>query len=409
MSNIIFLTGSFFPEADANVTCSFQIMSQLKAEGHDVSCICGTAGSSGEDYIDGISVYRVAHKINGDLDTSDKNYRLKKLGLFIKKMFLLPCFPNVEPSYAKALYKKLEEVAYFKKPDCVIGVFRPFATVKAAMLWKKHHPKTKVIGYYLDVLKGAVKPSGMPLSLYNNMCDNKETRIFRKLDLVLMAENGRKFYDSNTKFSKINNIKYVNFPTLIFRKINAQYRNSDVRTFVYAGYIDRQYRNPLLLIEILKQLKDKGNKIRLDFYGNSNMESELIDLSKLYCDWFVYHGKVPKEEADKAVSQADYLVNIANDISGIVASKTFELFATGKPIIHFSNPQLDSSLSFFNSYPEALIINKSSECSKALVEVEKFINDRHENISQEYLEKTYYSATPMATTKYILEEILSDK
>lgn len=409
MSNIIFLTGSFFPEADANVTCSFQIMSQLKAEGHDVSCICGTAGSGGEDYINGIPVYRVAHKINGDLDTSDKCYRLKKLGRFIKKMFLLPCFPNVEPSYSKAMYKKLEEVACLKKPDCVIGVFRPFATVKAAMLWKKHHPETKVIGYYLDVLKGAVKPDGMPLNLYNNMCDDKETCIFRKLDLVLMAENGRKFYDNNTKFAELKNIKYVNFPTLIFRKINSQYKYSDVRTFVYAGYIDRQYRNPLLLIEILKQLQDRGNKIRLDFYGSSNMENELIELSKLYCDWFKYHGKVSKEEADEAIAQADFLVNIANDISGIVASKTFELFATGKPIIHFSNPKLDSSLPFFNSYPEALIINKSSECSKALVEVEKFINERHEIVSQEYLEKEYYSATPMATTKYIREEIFSDK
>ena len=139
------------------------------------------------------------------------------------------------------------------------------------------------------------------------------------------------------------------------------------------------------------------------------MENELIELSKLYCDWFKYHGKVSKEEADEAIAQADFLVNIANDISGIVASKTFELFATGKPIIHFSNPKLDSSLPFFNSYPEALIINKSSECSKALVEVEKFINERHEIVSQEYLEKEYYSATPMATTKYIREEIFSDK
>ena len=402
MSNIIFLTGSFFPEADANVTCSFQIMSQLKAEGHDVSCICGTLDSEGEDYINGIPIYRVAHKINGDLGISDKYYRLKKLGRFIKKMFLLPFFPNVEPSYSKALYKKLEEIACQKKLDCVIGVFRPFATIKAVMLWKKHHPETKVVGYYLDVLKGAVKPEGMPLNLYNNMCDNKETCIFRKLDMVLMAENGRKFYDNNTKFAELNNIKYVNFPTLIFRKINSQHKYSDVKNFVYAGYIDRQYRNPLLLIEILKQLQDKGNKIRLDFYGSSNMESELIELSKLYCDWFIYHGKVSKEEADEAIAQADFLVNIANDISGIVASKTFELFATGKPIIHFSNPQLDSSISFFRSYPEALIINKSSECNKALVEVEKFINKRHETVSQAYLEKEYYSATPIATTKYIL-------
>ena len=408
MSNIIFLSGSFFPEADANVTCSFQIMSQLKAEGHDVSCICGTAGSGGEDYINGIPVYKVAHKITGNLDTSNKCYRLKKLGQYIKKMFLLPRFPNVEPLYSKALYNKLEEISCLKKPDCVIGVFRPFATVKAAMLWKKHHPETKVIGYYLDVLKGAVKPDGMPLNLYNIMCDYKETHIFKKLDLVLMAENGRKFYN-NTKFTELNNIRYVNFPTLIFRKINSQNKHSDVRTFVYAGYIDRQYRNPLLLIEILKQLQDKGNKIRLDFYGSSNMESELKELSKLYCDWFIYHGKVSKEEADEAISQADFLVNIANDISGVVASKTFELFATGKPIIHFSNPKLDSSLPFFNSYPETLIIDKSSECSKALVEVEKFIKERHETVSQEYLEKEFYSATPMATTKYILEEIFCDK
>ena len=408
MSNIIFLTGSFFPEADANVTCSFQIMSQLKAEGHNVSCICGTAGSGGEDYINGIPVYKVAHKITGNLDTSNKCYRLKKLGQYIKKMFLLPRFPNVEPLYSKTLYNKLEEISCLKKPDCVIGVFRPFATVKAAMLWKKHHPETKVIGYYLDVLKGAVKPDGMPLNLYNIMCDYKETRIFKKLDLVLMAENGRKFHN-NTKFTELHNIRYVNFPTLIFRKINSQNKHPDVRTFVYAGYIDRQYRNPLLLIEILKQLQDKGNKIRLDFYGSSNMESELKELSKLYCDWFIYHGKVSKEEADEAISQADFLVNIANDISGIVASKTFELLATGKPIIHFSNPKLDSSLPFFNSYPEVLIINKSTECSKVLVEVEKFINERHETVSKEYLEKEYYSATPMATTNYILEEIFSDK
>ena len=44
-----------------------------------------------------------------------------------------------------------------------------------------------------------------------------------------------------------------------------------------------------------------------------------------------------------------------------------------------------------------------------MTEKEKFINERHETVSQAYLEKEYYSATPMATTKYIQEEIFSDK
>lgn len=410
MAHIVFTLNAYFPCSDANIVCANNVIAELIADGHHISCVCGTSEKPGMDTVNGISVYRVPHTPFAERYEKLHSSTAKgaaKFCHFLSSLFLLPLFPNAEPHFSRSLLRQLEKVNSIRKIDCVVGVFRPFAAVNAAIEYKKRHPDTVAVGYYLDILKGAVKPAGIPASLYSRLCDRGEKKAFSRLDRILMAENGRAFYENQAWFSALQNVDFVNFPTLIFGKTQtvSDLRRDRCKKLVYAGYMDKLYRNPILPIQSVLALRDRGMNVQLHLYGTSNLENEIRAYTQRFPDVIFYHGKVGKEEADKAIYSADYLLNIGNDIANIVPSKIFELFATGKPIVHFSDPALDATRPLFHRYPSCLIIDKNISAIEAADTLYAFFAKEHSPVSEDYLKKSFFSATPRAAAEKIEQEV----
>ena len=408
MSHIVFVLNAYLPESDANITCVNNVIAALNDDGHKISCVCGTSEKIDIDTIDGVRIFRVPHiAFNYKYEKLNNKFikAIYKIVHLIKSIIIMPIFPNVEPLFSKKLFRKLEDINSECKIDCAIGVFRPFASIDAVIKFKECHPDIKVVGYYLDVLKGAIKPMGIPLCIYNYICDQKEKRIFPKFDLVLMAESGRMFYDKKTGFSELDNIEYVNFPTLVFKDIKVSVSKSKKISFVYAGYMDRIYRNPIPIIMSVIELRKKIPDIQLHLYGTSNLDNEIKEYEEKNPDLIFYHGNVKKEDAVRAVYAADYLISIGNDIANIVPSKVFELFASGKPIIHFSNPELDSTQGLFEKYPDAVVIDKKISPEDAADKIYEYLQKEHSQVDKDYLLTTFYTATPEAVASKIVGEI----
>lgn len=407
MAHIAFLMGSFFPENDANVNCANNLMRKLMSEGHQITCVCGTVKENRTDIIDGIKVKRV-HHVSYERKYERKGTIQKKVGKFfhfIYSIFVLLSFPDTEPFFSNKLYKELEKVNNDNELDYVIGVFRPFSTISAMIKFKKRHMQIKCAGYYLDILKGAVKPFGIPKSMYYSMCDNKESKAFRKIDVVFMPMNGIRYYENNDLYSGVH-MEYVNFPTLILNSKSPKKYYNRVKKIIYAGYMDKDYRNPEELFNIIINVVQQTN-IPLEFhlYGRSNLDEKLYEYAQKYPELIFYHGNVSKSTIEEEISKADFLVNIGNKIEGIVPSKIFELFASKKPIIHYSSAELDSSLEYFEKYPDVCILYEKDTVSDNVENMSKFILGEHKEISDEYLLDCYYSATPDAVTHIINEEM----
>lgn len=395
MACLAFVLGRYYPETDANVTCCMNVIRVLQRQGHDVVCICGTSGETRTDTVHGVTVYRVHHDSYDELlKRTQSNGKRKWLRLkhFFHSMFVLPFFPNTELTYSRSLYRALREVGGERKIDCVIGVFRPFATVQAAIWYGKKY-KTKTVGYYLDILKGADKPQGAPQGLYQKYCDFKERRVFRKLDSILMAENGRRIYEGEMFTSFREKMKYVNFPTLLFKE---QCESVEQGCLVYAGTTNKTFRNPQFMVQVLLRMAQERKGIAIHMYGVSECANELNSYTERNPGVFFYHGPVDKRTADEAVWKAEYVVNIGNSDSVLVPSKIFELMGYGKPLIHIAKDRTDLSLQYIERYPEVCIVYEEEGIEAAVRKLIEFFDKRKEQVSAEYLKKEFFSATPEA-------------
>ena len=421
MASLIFITSSYLPSPDANGACVSQVIAQLRKEGHRIICIC----SKNDDQMayevsEGVEIYRVKKTLYALLlertrENGGKTISLKILTLLrrIRSLMLLPVFPNTEPRRAGEIYRLVESIAGKRAIDCVIGAFRPFEGVSAAIRIKKKHPGIVCGGYYLDIMKGSAVSGLLPQKMYSRLCDKRELKIFGRLDFVLMAEAGPPIY--GTPFFKAveAKIRYINFPLL--RNISEEAHRTAVYdkeylNIVYAGYLDSAYRNPSFIFKVIETLCRRGCKIRIHLYGRSDC-GEIIDK---YCrrnpDNFRYYGQVDGAAARGAILSADAVLNISNRTENIVPSKVFELFSSCKPIINvITNPD-DPCLGYFSRYPCVCTLdghkeNIEAEAGKLM---EFLYNGNSATVSYEEIEPLYYSSTPAATTGIINEYLLKE-
>jgi len=170
---------------------------------------------------------------------------------------------------------------------------------------------------------------------------------------------------------------FVDFPAFIFRNelISAQKSNEQALKFVYTGTLDKSYRNPMHLLKIFEMLHKKGVSFEVEFYGKCNCKDE-IDKFALTSTFKVKHlGLVSKEIAYIKLYEADFLINVSNNLKNMVPSKIFELFATRKPIINYTSLELDPSLVYFEKYPAQITINNWESDDYQVNKLFNFIND----------------------------------
>lgn len=396
MAHFVFLTHGFFPDSDANISCTYNVMAELLKSGDSVTCICGAkTGYDKEEIIKGVRVIRVRYVPYMYVLNKQKNLFGKvmvRLLHTLKSVLVWNLFPDVEPEFTKRLYKSLVCLNEAATIDCVIGVFRPYSTIEAALRFGKNNPKVKTVGWYLDVLKGAVKPSFVTQGYYEKLCDKREPIILDSLNEIIMPGHARHYYEDYPERIK-NKMSYVEFPTLVVKEEETpKLRNSIFCSLLYAGSFDKIYRNPVPLFETLIKLNEKV-PVEFHYYGGSNMEETIHEYSQKY-PFIICHGYAEKQVVENAVSKASLMVSVGNNIKGIVPSKIFELFSTLKPIVHFTDGEIDGTLPYFEKYPNVCVLNKTDDSSVNADKLFTFLKVANKIISRQLILETYPEANP---------------
>ena len=406
--HIVIILEGYTPDSSANINCIKNIVRELlKQEDVKISIVCASHTTTGLDTIDGTVVHRIkyrnyASKLSGC--TSKLKKRFLILGHFFKSVLLLPLYPNVTPSITNKVYKELIKIQNTEGIDCLISVYQPYFPIKAALKFKKKFYSIPVIGYYLDVMKGANKPFGTTQRFFEMLCDRSQKKDFAKLDKIFLPECSKVYYDIKYFSEYHSKFKYLNFPTLLKEYFSGE-KDSDSLNFVYAGTTNHAYRNPLRAINLLIKAHEHYHNIVFHLYGDSDMKDELKQLEIQSNGAFVYHGLVKKEVADNAIQQADYCVNFGNNVSGMVPSKIFELIATGKSIIHFTSGSGDSSLEYLRKYPKAIIIDYQETDEEILPNLIDALQEKRIYIDYDSIERIFYTATPKAVSNEIVKII----
>lgn len=405
MKHFVFLIGSYYPEVNASNICIKNVMDALVKQGHKCECVCFTKGESRNDEVDRVPVYRVNDTSYLDFNTRDRKILdlYKKSIHFIHSVFALPLFPETRPLESKKLLRRLCEVCNGGKIDALVAVYNPYTTIGAALRYRKLHPETPVVGFFLDLIIDTTKPALFPGRLFPSLCQSKEIDTFKKMDYILVPEGKKGIYKDSSLYKQFyERFCFFNFPTLVENPIG-KVEAPQNRRFIFAGTTNSDYRNPIYAIRLIKKLAKDVCGVHFDMFGSTNMSHQLTQLQEDSSGVFCYHGVVSKDVVNAATTESLFMVSIGNSVPGMVASKTFEMFAYCRPIVHFTEgEELDSSLRYFKDYPDVCVINCHDSLEKSAAVLKDFINEERKPVTFSQLKELYYSATPNAVAEKLL-------
>lgn len=121
---------------------------------------------------------------------------------------------------------------------------------------------------------------------------------------------------------------------------------------VFVGGIYRAARNPAYTFKLFGALKETGINLSIVGAEKENMR-EFIAEEEIASN-ISFYGRLPLQEAQRHMEQADILVNIGNIMTNQVPSKLFEYVSYGKPIINICKNRNCPTLPYLEKYPYAL-------------------------------------------------------
>ncbi len=303
----------------------------------------------------------------------------------------------------KRIIKQLEAVNSY---SAIIGVMLPIEPALAAMSFQNS------IIYELDGLtcnpdyrKGIKKYLQHRVRIL-------EKEIFKKAGLIIHLKCNKEWFES-CKYRKFaSKFVYSDIPNLIQIKAYGENNNSflelDKVRLVYAGALSKNYRSPIYMIKLLKNIAKKLN-IEVFFYSHGDFQ-QLVKQEEIETNEVIkLMDQVPPDVLESKLMKMDFLLSIGNSLTGndrSLPSKIITYISTGKPIIHIAGNQNDSAIPYLEKYHLALIINPNDYFDDNVNEVNNFISKhRGESVSFDEIYKMFPENTPEYTADIIIDYI----
>lgn len=379
MHNILIVGSNYLSDTDANGVCTKNIAHELLSHGNKVSIVSESKENNAEKtVVDGVNVYKVrVPLLSLLLDKSKKRGTFFKLFFrvvsILRYCFVVLLYPDVSPFRTQKVKKMMYQIIEEEKIDTVIGMYRPYESVKAVLLAKKRYgSKIKAITYHLDLIQSPSNKNGF-IKKYKQQRGKKAIeKELGLVDLMLLPESADDVYKNRS------NVKTVDFPLYVKKEFIKPVElpfDTECINISYIGSLDKDNRNPLYIIKALEQVTpETSKKIRLNIWGKlSDKETEDIVKDSEVC---VYHGTVENKYVPYILSESDFVLNIGNMITyDMIPSKIFQLFASSRPIINVIRHENDFSLRYFRKYGYCINVKEYEDSSSVISDIQSFIKE----------------------------------
>jgi len=325
---------------------------------------------------------------------SQKSFVAKRINL-LKEMLLHSRTPKYNKEAVKnavGFAEKLNETVGFNK---VVSVYFPVEAVISAYKLKKSNSALKFVIYELDSVAdgilGGLKFGGYIINAYKHLLE----KIYKYADLIMVHKSHKECWleEHGTHKSKL---VVTDLPILCAPAHTEKSKDNSCCSFLYGGTLDFSYRSPEKMLDSLNELELSERKI--DFYSKG-CESLLNELND---DTIRVHGYVGKNELNRAINEADFLLSIGNAVSNSLPSKIITYMSYGKPIIHFSLQKNDVCAEYLEKYPLAFVVEKGSNPQSALSEFVKANMGKTVEFGE--VCELFPMNLPEYSVKYILEQ-----
>lgn len=411
MKNIVFLLGDYHPKQSSNAICVKHIVDIIKIN-HKVSVVSFKQNIEQPYFepIDNVDIYYIKNKIKEIKIHAEANqffFKIKLINSLI--IFLIRAYlflkailniRNINYSISNSYVDTLKQIKKKNQIDVIIPVCFPFESIIAANHFKRECSNILVVPYLFDSF-----PESISLNRFKFLMKIKKhnhTKIFLKYlnlsDYVLAM---------NSFTGKLNNLlvdySFIEHPLLFDYNLSCEKEVNNKITFVYAGSLNKNVRDPFVIIDFLSKIKLDDFDLILNFYTQGDYVNQLKRVSTVYSNLKINtYNIIPFDQILNILNSSNFLLNIS-DQSGIqISGKIFTYMSLGKPIINFYNKENDNTKKILDKYPLALSINKFSKIS----ELESFIKEnKNKSLDFNDLKKIYPDALPTYTAHKINDVI----
>lgn len=403
---ILFLCNQYGTSTSANGICIRNIAQEMKRQGHTVYVVSDyIEGGTVYDVIDGIHVYRIYEAWSYRMlkRYQRETNRIIRMGircaLLVKNMLMIPFYPNVAPLGSMQMHQKAKELIEKHGITTVIGVYRPYEGIFAAVKLKENFgDKIKVITYHLDLIQSPANEHSFIRKYKIERGKVAIKREFSCVDKVVLPRSAKEQW-GNSK-----NVFFADFP-LYLKNVAEEphsfsFSDEDIN-ITYVGSLDRSNRNPKSILELIEQIPEiAGKKVKLHFWGG--LSDKTVEEMIRNCKCAQYHGIIENKYVSSILKRSDFLLNVSNYVTyDMVPSKIFQMFSTKKPIINLLHHKRDAALYYFEEYGGAC--NFFAEDEDVEKKLEQFIKE-HLGKEIDDSEGKFYRSTPEYTVELMLRE-----
>lgn len=310
-------------------------------------------------------------------------------------------WPWNSPIFTLRLLKKAYHLYRKNKYDCIVPVYTQLDPVIVGHILKNKYKEAKIVPYFLDSLSAGPVPKLLSENKKIKKGLRWEKCLLRNADRVIFMKSSEchhRTYSVNSDYYK--NVVFLDIPMLCIDFGNELMKKKDECgkdfsdrnsvTITYVGSLPKGIRNPEPAFKILSLVKNI--KFHVFVVGVSEDEARKFNTFDLDISWL---GKLSHEEAVRYAIKSDILLNIGNNVEGMVPSKIFEYMSYGKPILSFASIEKEPSLPYLKKYPKACIIMENEKIESSINNIEAFARNTSEiTISKEILLSKFYENTP---------------
>ena len=348
--------------------CLWSVVNKAVERGHH----CRIISKFGTVYNSLTDLYPKDSKDFGSIKSKTKIYS------FFEQLYTYRTWPYCLSVDSTELYNKVRQEISIKQPDllvCSVGSVN--SLVVGCRLKNEYNDLFYYVPCFFDALLSGPPMKYMSKREHDLRAIIAENRLLKNADSIVMmkaAEIKHTLYKDKLTFT--NNIKYLDIP--LYNPKEEQV--ADFRTFFpegqkilfFAGSMPRNIRNPSFFLRLFGKMKEAN--IHLYIAGRSDYIREIKTLAQ-YDKRIHLLGILPHEQIQRMYREADYLVNIGNNVEGMIPSKIFEYMSFGKPIVSTYRIKNDPCVEYLKCYGRAVLINEKESSSIGYEKMIKFLND----------------------------------
>lgn len=374
---ILFITDSYLPYPSSNGACIAKIVDEWKEKG--------------EAYILSLSADE-ENTVDGNLFSC--NYQRRPSTVYNR------LFSFCEDREAvNRLFRMASEIIEGNHIKTIVCQYRPVECLLAGLkLKEKQKEKVCVFGYFLDNINEFHTASKIKDSVFFFHYRRLVRKLYDAFDEFIVLKYYKTTFESI--LSENSKIAYVGLPALKkTRPEDTDIGKKEGIHIVYAGSFYPDCRRPDEILCFMETVCGYLPEVQLHLYSWGC--EDLVDFAKSRMGRsLVLHGRVSAEEAQKAIQEADLLLNVGNDLPYAVPGKLFEYFSTGKSIINFCYRHNDGATEDCERYGNIFTVyskeeNRVSDCVD-------FIKNRKQ-LPWVFLKKVFFESLPGYTVEQILK------